>query len=337
MPARFLLITASHTGNNIFCTPAIRLLRKHMPEAIIDAVALNKLSAEVFAGNPDINHLRVTDNMHVLRRLSRNYDKVFCLNYKSAEYLHDVAVPLAIIPPLQHGLHHAEQALQFMACELGVQLQDEDRAYVIAGDEQAAVEFRRQYKVRDDDVLVCIHLGCGRTSIHGWKFFYKDRARHQKLWPIEAYMELGDALVRANPRIRIVITGTSNEAFLGRQYEKHVPNTINLIGKTTVASLYSIMQQFDLFVSQDCGVMHIAAASGVIMVGLFGPTEPDHTGPYPLSAHHTIIKKSSMEDIQVKEVLFHALEILALRYPHTIIPLRTNLELAAQRQCALVR
>jgi ADP-heptose:LPS heptosyltransferase len=52
-----LILASSSTGNNIFCTPAIRFLREHFPQSVIGVVALNKLSAEVFSGNDDIDHL----------------------------------------------------------------------------------------------------------------------------------------------------------------------------------------------------------------------------------------------------------------------------------------
>ena len=56
--------------------------------------------------------------------------------------------------------------------------------------------------------------------------------------------------------------------------------------------------------------MHIAAATDVPMVGLFGPTNPAATGPYPLRPQHVIIQKPAMTDIAPAEATEAALELI---------------------------
>ena len=81
---RILVLASASTGNNVFCTPAIRFLRKHLPDAIIDVVALNKLSAEVFENNPDINQLIVLNrffgNAQAMDKIAKMYNQHICLN-----------------------------------------------------------------------------------------------------------------------------------------------------------------------------------------------------------------------------------------------------------------
>lgn len=301
--ARVLLIAASHTGNNVFCTPAIRFLKKHYPQTEFDVVAMNKLSAEVFLGHPDIHRLIVTSQPWRVRWLARGYDRVICLNYKSRHLVRHLRQALHVIPPLPEGLHHAEQMLRFVAGLIQQPLTDADRAYVLV-DTQPQSEARiKQWLPEVERSYVGIHLGCGRTSIHGWKFFYKHRATHEKLWPVDHYITLAQRLVEANPAIRIVITGTSNEAFLGKTLVQAIPDTINLIGKTSVADLNQLMRRLDLFIAHDCALLHLASASSVPLVGLFGPTDPVHTGPYPLKPNHTVIKQGAMPDITVEAVV----------------------------------
>ena len=315
---KILILTSSSTGNNVFCTPAIRLLRKHLPQVTIDVVALNKLSAEVFENNPDIGQVFVTSKNRVFNDLAKNYTKVFVFNKNSLKKLDNIKTPFILATPSAAPIHFAEHLLRFMAEMLKVEVTDADRHYVIET-RQTAEHLLASYvlankAVSKESALINIHLGCGTTLLHGWKFFYSRRADDKKLWSIDAYIALGQALQAALPQLRIVITGTNNEAFLAKKFEKNVPNTINLVGKTTVADLSALMQRLDLFIAHDCGVFHIAAASNVPIVGLFGPTNPVATGPFPIKPQHQVIKKTLMTDISVDEVVDAALELLK-RFP----------------------
>lgn len=310
-----LILTSSSTGNNIFCTPAIRFLSKHLPQARIDVVALNGLSAQVFEHNPDIHKLWVTSSARRVNALAKDYDAVLAFNKNALKKLpcHDPRLQLATID--RTDVHYAEQLLTFCQQWVSQQLQrpvevtDEDRAYAIYS-APGQVSLLSRFDVKPTDTVINIHLGCGTTLLHGWKFFYAKRADDKKLWSIDAYIELGQLLVQAIPGVRLVITGTSNEAFLAKKFAKVVPHSINLAGKTTVSDLRQLMERSNLFISHDCGVFHVAASAQMPMLGLFGPTNHLVTGPYPQRANRHLIKKDSMADIHPQEVFQQALLML---------------------------
>ncbi len=306
---KILIIASASTGNNIFCTPAIHLIRKNLPNAIIDVVALNKLSAEVFAENTDINQIFVFNKSSEVNKIAKNYSKMIVLNKNALKKLSDIQASFTLVPPMTDAIHHAEHLLQFVAQLLEVAVVDSDRHYVIQT-QQTAESLLAKFNLQTNATLINIHLGCGTTVLHGWKFFYAKRADDKKLWSIDAYIALGNALMQATANLRIAITGTSNESFLAKKFEKNVPSTINLVGKTTVSDLRAIMQRADLFIAHDCGVFHIAAASDVPIVGLYGPTNPAATGPYPYKPQHTLIKKEQMAEITVQEVVTAATQLL---------------------------
>lgn len=310
----FLVITSSSTGNNIFCTPAIRLLRKYLPQAKIDVVALSKLSAEVFAGNADIGHVYVFNKSRDIDKVANQYTQMIALNKNALKKLADIRSSFIQVPPMAETIHHAEHLLQFMAGLLAVNVTDADRHYVIQA-QQVSQSLTKRLAQAGNNTVINIHLGCGTTLLHGWKFFYARRAEDKKLWSIDAYIALGNALMAAIPNLSITITGTSNESFLAKKFEKNVPNTINLVGQTTVSDLCVLMQRASLFIAHDCGVFHVAAASNVPIVGLYGPTNPVATGPFPLKPQHIVIKKSAMADIAVEEVVVAAQSLLE-KFPH---------------------
>lgn len=317
--SRILVLTSSSTGNNVFCTPAIRLLRRHLPNAVIDVAALSKLSAEVFEGNEDINHLYVISKASALDKLAKSYDQVIALNTNALKKLAGYRCSLISIGALVDGIHHAEQLLQYIANLLDCKVVDEDRHYKIGPELFNGKPVVDRHVLGEAPVLINIHLGCGRTLLHGWKFFYRSRAQDKKMWPIEAYIALGKALVGANPNIRIVVTGTTNESYLARQFAREVPGTINLAGKTSVGQLADMMHKLDLFIAHDCGVLHIASSSDVPIVSLFGPTNHLVTGPFPSKPQHIMLKSASMMDITPGQVFVAAKDLLQ-RFPRKSTP-----------------
>ena len=60
-------------------------------------------------------------------------------------------------------------------------------------------------------------------------------------------------------------------------------DTITLAGKVSLAELAEITKQACLFIGLDTGVTHLASATGVSVVALFGPTNPVKWGLWPFN------------------------------------------------------
>lgn len=59
---------------------------------------------------------------------------------------------------------------------------------------------------------------------------------------------------------------------------------VNLTGNTSLTSLPALLTKADWVISNDSGPMHLSAAMGLKTIGLFGPTDPQRFGPYPLKS-----------------------------------------------------
>ena len=151
--------------------------------------------------------------------------------------------------------------------------------------------------------MVGIALGCGQVAAHGWRFWSKRRFHARRLWSFEHYIKLAQALQQRYPELRFVLTGSRNEKALGAAFAKKVPQTINLIGRTSLQEVAALMRCLRLFITHDTGTLHIACSSEVPVVALFGPTQLQRTGPYPLRPQHIIIRKAHMDEIELPEVL----------------------------------
>jgi len=152
--------------------------------------------------------------------------------------------------------------------------------------------------------------------VHGWKFWYAKRDLDPRIWPLERYAALAGRLRAADPTVRVVITGSRNERFLGRRFTRLVPDAINLVGKTSLLELAALMHRLAVFVTHDNGALHVACATGARLVGLFGPTDPERTGPYPAGPQNIIVKEASIEGIRPEEVC--AAVLAHLRAPQPV-------------------
>lgn len=100
-----------------------------------------------------------------------------------------------------------------------------------------------------------------------------------KKWPLKFYAKLGDRLIN-QLNAQVVITGTKQDRELSCIIKKQMTNAIyDLCGKLTIRELASFLSNVDLFISADTGVMHLSAALSTPIIGLFGPTDENLTGP----------------------------------------------------------
>ena len=101
-----------------------------------------------------------------------------------------------------------------------------------------------------------------------------------KRWPAERFAEVADRLYE-RVGARSVLVGGEAAIPAGRTISgraKHPP--IDLTNRTTLKQLVAVIAEARVLVSDDSGPMHIAAAMGIPVVAVFGPTNPRRTGPH---------------------------------------------------------
>ncbi len=107
-----------------------------------------------------------------------------------------------------------------------------------------------------------------------------------KRWPAERFAELCRRL--KSEGLTPVLVGGPGDAALGAQIARD-SGAADLIGKTDLEELTSLMGRFSLFVTNDSGPMHLAAATGVPVVAIFGATTRE-LGFFPYGAGHRVIE-----------------------------------------------
>lgn len=105
-----------------------------------------------------------------------------------------------------------------------------------------------------------------------------------KRWPATNFGRLASLL-----DVKTVIVGTSGDSGIAGVIEScSGGKAFSMTGMTDLKDLISIIRGARYVITNDSGPMHIAAASGIPVVALFGPTNPVRTGPY--GRNHVIVK-----------------------------------------------
>lgn len=101
-----------------------------------------------------------------------------------------------------------------------------------------------------------------------------------KQWPASHYAALGEIITQQG--WQVLIMGSKADAAVGEEIAAGITdkqNVINLCGKTQLGEAIDLMATADQVVSNDSGLMHIAAALNKPLVAIYGPTSPAFTPP----------------------------------------------------------
>ncbi|HZM88327.1 MAG TPA: lipopolysaccharide heptosyltransferase II [Blastocatellia bacterium] len=110
-----------------------------------------------------------------------------------------------------------------------------------------------------------------------------------KQWPIERYREVISRVVAESPDSQIVLFGSPVEEQMIREMARGLTGRISLAaGKTSVKQVAALIEQCDLLVCNDSGLMHAAVAVGTPVAAIYGPTDFRRTAP--LGDNHTLIR-----------------------------------------------
>ncbi|NUL83328.1 MAG: glycosyltransferase family 9 protein [Armatimonadetes bacterium] len=125
--------------------------------------------------------------------------------------------------------------------------------------------------------------------------------REWKRWPVERFAELSDRIER-DLGLQTLFVGGPGDVELGERAKGFKKEAFrSTIAQTTLKQLARVIQRSALHVCGDTGSAHIASAVGAACVSLFGPTDPDRTGPYG-QREWAIYRPDGLSEIAVDEV-----------------------------------
>jgi lipopolysaccharide heptosyltransferase I len=116
-----------------------------------------------------------------------------------------------------------------------------------------------------------------------------------KNWFLERYFQLANELIKTG--YYVIFTGGPGDKEAIDSFETSAEASYsNLAGKTDLEELTEVYNRASLYIGGDTGPTHLAAAVGLNVISLMGPTDPDTHGPY--GEGHTVIQDNSLECIR---------------------------------------
>ena len=286
---KILVVTVNWLGDAVMTFPAFSALKSAFPGCRTSVLTVPRLTA-LYEMDPAVDDVITFDErgldrslaakIRFIRRLkAEHFDLAFFIHRSFTRML---LCALAGIParcgyarwktallltkkinPFDGLIHRQDHYLRLFE-QCGIKITDRVPRLSVVQQEVSWAEDICHRLRRDADFLV------GMNPSANWEL---------KRWPLEKYSLLADRLT-GEMRCRIVLVGASQDKLLVDACQAKMQGACeNLCGKTTLKQLAAILGKLDLFISNDSGPAHLAAALNVPTLALFGPTSEQITGP----------------------------------------------------------
>lgn len=324
-----LVIHFGQMGDVVLALPALRRIRERFAHARITVacgrstaaiVELSGYADEILSvdrvslrdGNKLVSALRVAGLMRDVRR--RRFDLVIDLHSlretnvlgflsgaprrlfarrenRSLDFLGTYAG----VPRHDFAKHIVDRYLDVLL-PLGVAAADEaartPRLRARAEDERAIETVLRKVKVDTSQPMVGIFPGAGHAS---------------RRWAMDRFAELARRIEASEGARVILFAGPEERPFVGEMRQRFGRDAV-ILDRLTVPQLAAALARLSVFVSNDTGPVHVAAAVGAPAVVIVDRPTPN--GFNPVGAHHHVIYARSLDALTVEEVHDATLRIL---------------------------
>jgi heptosyltransferase II len=292
---RILIVAPSWIGDTLLAQPLLRRLHDRLGNVILEALA-PPWCAPLLARMPEVDaviaapfahgELKLRARWKLGRELAnRNYDQAIVLpnSFKSAliPFFADIPLRAGYVGELRYGLlnlvHKLDKAKLPLMAERYAQLA-----------EKPATQLQRPLpavRLEADPVNTArntARLGLDRSRPIA-AFCPGAEYGPAKRWPARHFAALARELTGRGYAIWLI--GSDKDAELGEEIRVQSGDACaNLCGKTDLAAAIDLIACARLVVSNDSGLMHVAAALGKPLVALYGSSSPEHTPPLSLSS-----------------------------------------------------
>ena len=272
-------------GESVLTLPMIQAIKEKHPEAKITIIARqrNKEVYECLSFVDDVI-LFEHENLFKIIKLFKKFD----LSIDCEPYLNISAILGRWIAKKQIGFSHGNRARLY---NQSVEYNDKqhvvktylDLAKLLNIDKEYESLPKLNYSQEDskkiDDLLKSNNI-TKKDLLIGVCASVAESGKN-RMWPNENYSKVIDYIIRKYKAKTVLIGGKNDLAHEQiRELCKQKEKVINLSGKTSLKELFNLVEHCKLFISNDTGPMHIAAAQGIQTIGIFGPNLPTRFAPY---------------------------------------------------------
>lgn len=296
---RILVIKPSSLGDIIHGLQVAAIIKKHLPEVIIDWVVRDCWDEVVIASG-------LVDEVFLFHRHGgvRKFCKLIS-QVRARKY--DIVIDM-------QGLARSGVLTFFSRSKRKIGRWDARECSILAYNE--IIEHPQNNHKHALDILLqflpkfgifpkfeaCLTFNLPDKARFGisdpYVLFFPESRRIEKQWPYFGELIEKTAQMCGN-KLSLVIVG---------QNTKHTKNfdeknIFNLTGKTNLIDVLTLIRGCSLLVANDSAPIHIGAAMQKPMIALFGPTDPTRFGPYPTSSDiYTILTNKALNKMTVDTV-----------------------------------
>jgi lipopolysaccharide heptosyltransferase II len=292
-----LIIKLRAVGDVLLSTIVTKNLRHAFPDARLDYLTESP-SVDILKGNPFVDDTLVYNRSSMgglqLIRLVRakRYDMVIDLfgnprtalvtrmsgaryrvgfGFRGRAYAYNI-----VAAPRGGAVHNTQFNLDALEA-LGVAIQDRNIYFGFTSDDAAYVDRFLRHAALENTFLIGVNTG------GGW---------YTKRWPLEKYAVLADLLIERY-RANVVLTWGPGQYADVERVQALMRHRVFIPPDTTLPQLGALMKRCSVVVSNDSGPMHIAAAVGTPVLGIYGPTRPELQGPF--GDQHLTVRREGLE------------------------------------------
>ncbi len=272
---RILVVKPSGIGNMVMFRPAMRALRSHLPQARI-TVACYKHEAEIIDDLAD-EVIRLVRKDPVTGGLDKN---------ELESHVPPGLFDMALYPPftnLSAPTPHLQTAIPEHVCHPGIDfntrhevLHNLDVVRLLGWEGEAPemdAPVDNSAAARHNIPQNAIGIHCGASS---------SAHMQKKKWPARHWSALLDLIPEEHPVVFLGGPGEEAEVeeVVSGMRRRNRATTQSLVGRLTLREAAGVIRACRLFLSNDSGLMHLAAAVKTPVIGIFGPTLPAKNAPW---------------------------------------------------------
>ncbi len=320
---RVLIVQPFGIGDAIFLTPLIRSLKKDGCVEKVDLL-LGSRTREVFEENPYVNEIFSLDRDELRRQgfwrsffeilkliallrkgkydllvdcsLSRNYSffakffvwipKRIGFDYKKRGLFLTEKIAL----PFGYKDKHVIQYYMELGNLVGLHVSDGKPDFFTSDQEKKrAAEFLEHQGLSTKSSFIVVAPGGGES----W-----GKDAHFKRWKPSFFADLIDKISKELEFDAVVVLGSSAEFDLGEEVISTLTvkrPSFNLCGKISLRESAALLKKALFLLANDSGMVHVARALEVPLVGLYGPVDEKVYGPYPLGPQYLALGREGLE------------------------------------------
>ena len=290
--SRIAVIRLRSLGDCVLTTPALALLKAHRPDLRIGVVVESRFAA-VFEGNPDVSEILPPRAGALLRFRPR-----VAVNFHGGT--RSVALMLTSAAAVRVGFeHHAHSYLYSSKIPRAQEILGQERPVHTAEHLASAMFWMGAPAVEIPRAK--LFASRAAQASRAYAVLHPFASRPDKVWPPERFVQVAGRLVDCGWE-PVFLAGADDDAAPFARFR--------VVRNAPLRDAIDLMSGAALFVGNDSGPAHVAAAFGVPVVALFGPSDPVTWAPWRTEAR-VLTSRESIRHITVDQVIAAAEALLA--------------------------